>query len=33
MLSSLAYKPFKGIGSGGSCSKVYLVFYLWWLFG
>jgi hypothetical protein len=31
MLSSLAYKSFKGIGSGGSFSKVYLVFCLWWL--
>jgi hypothetical protein len=26
MLSNLAYKSFKGIGSGGNCSEVYLVY-------
>jgi len=32
MLSSLAYKTFKGMGSGGSYSEVYLAYGLWWLF-
>jgi hypothetical protein len=32
MLSSLAYKSFKGIGKGSNCSVMYFVFYLWWLF-
>jgi hypothetical protein len=32
MLSNLAYKSFKGMGSGDSCYEVYFVFSLWWLF-
>jgi len=32
MLSNLAYKSFKGMGSGDSCYEVYFVFCLWWLF-
>jgi hypothetical protein len=32
MLSSLAYMSFKGMGNCGSCSEMYLVFGLWWLF-
>jgi hypothetical protein len=32
MLNSLAYMSFKGMGNGGSCSEMYLVFGLWWLF-
>ena len=32
MLSSLTYMSFKGIGNDNSCSEIYLVFGLWWLF-
>jgi hypothetical protein len=32
MLSSLAYKSFKGMGKCGNYSVMYFVFGLWWLF-